>query len=382
MISDRCVAWVRKWDQKVSSMYEFAGRRRPGRDDYSAGTRDDHHSYGTYLAWHALALAAGDLLKEHPLAELRGYETSWDEWLLKYSITRADGLWLADGTEKYPPVAFHDLLGEGDNRDTPIADQPLLLSLAGINTDLSIGDRPVLAASWSSPDRVDVSIVTAFVPECEAELAARALSTAPPFHMWLPSYRSYDEDDRFGDGEYAPLEAWFFYEESREGLDRRDPLGSRAAVQRIRPAKKVTERFRLSSKDAWSVIWTRPRDLPALTSSAWGVRTGQGQSERWECGTALYADPAFLRLMLKKLDRSLLLLVKLQHYYKKQSSGEDGTPNKGDFIHSWIVASVTKDLKVKLFRENAADAALVAQLPEHSRYSFAERRRMLFRGQS
>jgi hypothetical protein len=113
-----------------------------------------------------------------------------------------------------------------------------------------------------------------------------------------------------------------------------------------------------------------------------GYPNGQGQSERWETGTALYADPAFLRLMLNKLDRSLLLLVKLQYYYKSQSSGEDGTLNKGDFIHSWLVASVTKDLKVKLFRENAADAALVAQLPEHSRYNFAERQRMLFRGQS
>jgi hypothetical protein len=199
VISDQCVAWVRKWDQNVSSMYEFSGRRRPGRDDYSAGTRDDHHSYGTYLAWHALALAAGNLLQECRLVELRGYETSWEEWLLKYSITRADGLWLADGTEKYPPVAFHDLLGEGDNRGIPIADQAVLLSLSGINADLSIGNRPVFAASWNSPDNVNVSIVTAFVPESEAELAARAIATAPPFHMWLPSYRSYDEDGRFDD---------------------------------------------------------------------------------------------------------------------------------------------------------------------------------------
>ena len=58
----------------MTSQFDFAGRRKPGSEDYPEGTSDRFHGYGTYLAWHALALTAGDLFLERPLARVESYE--------------------------------------------------------------------------------------------------------------------------------------------------------------------------------------------------------------------------------------------------------------------------------------------------------------------
>ena len=164
-VGDRCVRWICKWDAKVRSMYDFAGRQTRGdSSDYTAGTKDNYHSFGTYAAWHALALVGGELLLERPLVEVRSYEDPWDEWLLQYSITRQDGLWLADGTGKYPFFSLHDLMRDKDKTKPQLLIGILLLSLAGIGPDLSIDKRLVVSGSWNSPDQVHVSITSALVP--------------------------------------------------------------------------------------------------------------------------------------------------------------------------------------------------------------------------
>ena len=379
-VGDRLVGWIHKWEHNVTSMYDFAGRRKRGdRNDFYAGTREGYHSFGTYLAWHALAVTAGELLLERPLVENPYEADRWNDLVLKYSITRPDGLWLSDGTDKYPLAACHDLMEASEDRHKPTSDRKVVLSLAGIDSDLSIKGKLIVAGSWTAPDQVHVSIMSALVPDQDVELAARAVASSPEFHMWLPIYPAHDDEGRYGNTEYAPLEAWISEQDAYPRLDGCDPLGSKAALERLRPAKKIRQRFRLTSKDRWEAIWTRRRDLPAFASCAWGVRTGEGRSESWERGLAFYVDSEFIKLLLRKLDRSLLLLVKLRYYREKQRYSDD-SGSGGDSIHSWAIAAVNKSLEINAFSLSEQDCKLVQGLPEHSRYDFRERWRILSGG--
>jgi hypothetical protein len=376
-IGDRCIAWIRKWDTEIESMYDFKGRRKHGdSSDYTFGTKESYHSFGTYAAWHALAVVGGELLREKPLVEVRSYEDPWEEWVLRYSITRPDGLWLADGTGNYPFFSRHDLMHDSEKEAIPTADRSLLLSLAGIGTDQTIGEHLTVYGSWNSPDNVSVSVMSALVPEQQAKLAARTLVSSPDYHMWLPTYRSYDDDGRFDRLENAPLEAWISSQSAYVRLDGCDPHGSKSTLERPQPALAVKRRFRLSSKDPWSAAWTRSRNLPAFTSEAWGSCIGEGRSESWEQGMALYVDRNFLRSALVKLDRSLLLLVKLNHY-RERSRVADKVGDHGTFTYSWAVAVVDKRLEIELFELAEADRNLVSKMPEHSRCDFRDRWRVL-----
>jgi hypothetical protein len=102
------------------------------------------------------------------------------------------------------------------------------------------------------------------------------------------------------------------------------------------------------------------------------VRTGEGRFEKWEHGIALYGERDFLRTLLKTLDRSLILLIKLQHFREGKRFGNEADAD-GSFTHSWVIVTVNKLLETELFGSNSADKDLVAKLPEHSRFSFRDR---------
>jgi hypothetical protein len=376
-VCDRCTGWIRKWSLTAESMYDFAGRRKRGDDsDYRLGMKEDYHSFGTYLAWHAIAVVGGELLLERPIHEVRSYEDPWEDWRKKYATTRPDGLWLADGMSKYPFVALHDLMRDADKSQLPVSDKALLLSLAGIDADLAIKGPLTVAGSWNSPDKVHVSITSALVPDAQAALAARSLAACPPFHMWLPTFQDYEDDRLFNRAEYLPLEAWISYQDSYTRLDDLDPFGSKAALERYRPARHVRRRFRLRSQDVWSACWERPRNLAAFLSSAWGGYRGRGRAQHNEQANALYADTRFLAGLLGKLDRSLVLLVKLQHYREKQRYDEESATG-GDFTHSWLIAVIDRSLRIEVYEANPLDLEAVSTLSDHSRYDFRERVRVI-----
>jgi hypothetical protein len=372
-IDDRCISWIRKWDGTVTSMYDFAGRRNPSNGmNFRTGTSDGHHSFGTYLAWNAVAVVGGELLLTHPIVESSSYSDPWLEWLSKYSITRADGLWLADGTENYPLPALHDLMADTEKAEQPTSDKALLLSLVGIQVDLSIKENLAVLGHWTSPDRVDVSITSALVPSQYAELAARSLVTSPEFHMWLPYNQYESDDDAFDRDRYKPVEIWTSTKSAYAKLDGCDPIASIASMQRLRPALYIQRRFRLTSSEPWFSNWERPDHLSAFEAEAWGVRSGAGESERWERGNLLKIDREFLTHLLNKLQRNLLLLIKLQRYHEKNRY-EDDSSGKGDFTHSWLVLTLDEHLEVNMHDLSEEDFRLVMGLPEQSRYKFRSR---------
>jgi hypothetical protein len=112
--------------------------------------------------------------------------------------------------------------------------------------------------------------------------------------------------------------------------------------------------------------------LSAFEAEAWGVRSGAGESERWERGNLLKIDREFLTHLLNKLQRNLLLLIKLQRYHEKNRY-EDDSSGKGDFTHSWLVLTLDEHLEVNMHDLSEEDFRLVMGLPEQSRYKFRSR---------
>jgi len=148
-VADRCVKWVRTMDATVQAMHDFGGRPHPSSSyGYYQGTQDSFHSYGTYLARHALALAGGELFIERPVVGDSYDAHPWEDWLCSYSPTRQDGLWLADGTRAYPDFALHELLiSNAEKASAPTSDARVLSALVGIGQDRKIAEH-LLVNAW------------------------------------------------------------------------------------------------------------------------------------------------------------------------------------------------------------------------------------------
>ena len=78
---DAMTAWVRKYDQQITSMYESGGRSVRHRDRIG-GMTTRYHVYGQQLGWHALYLVAGEFLAKYPVVQrLYDENDSWCECL-------------------------------------------------------------------------------------------------------------------------------------------------------------------------------------------------------------------------------------------------------------------------------------------------------------
>jgi hypothetical protein len=379
---DRCIGWIRRLWPTATSMYDNAGRRKPG-DDYREGTKDRLHSYGMYLAWHALALTAGELFLERPVASVESYEDSWDDFLSDYRVTRRDGLWLSDGTDRYPARAREELMAETGKDKKPIDDKDTLLKLAGIYEECKLGADFIASGNWSSPDNIRVDISTALVSADKADRAAVAVGTSPEFHMYLPTAQAYenegeDEDDNYRHRDNAPCKEWISRREAYAKLDEYDLYGSRAAIQRDRLTMAFNKEYGLVSSDPWWATWRNPSDEIAYTAEAWGVHQGEGRSAKTEEGDTVTCRTDFLLKVLQKSGCSLLMLIKLELFIERNRYSDDEGESK--FVHSWVTAIVDQEGTVKLIKPKDADRTIVENLPHEAKYSLSKRFAALAKG--
>jgi hypothetical protein len=377
-IADRCTSWIRKWDPKIEYMHDFGGRDRPsGHSNYTTGAEESFQSYGAYLARHALALTAGRLLLTTPFSVDRYNFDRWDEWLARYSPTRDDGLWLADGLGTVPDFALHDLMAdEANGRPKPCDEQTLLCSLAGVSEDGRIPKDLMVDGSWSSPDGVRVNVSSALVPPHQAILASRAVVTAPLMDMWLPSLEPGDDDSgdhvRFG-RDVAPLEPWITDPHVELHIDDNDPSGVPAALQRPKPGTRTIRTFRLHPEKPWADSWIAPGKRVAFRSRAWGRKTWRGDRDDSDSGAALFATRPFLAEFLTVTDRDLLVLIKLEHYRESERYSPADDEPSDRFTHAYSLMLVDKHLRVRPVVPASDDVATVARLDEYSIHDFQKR---------
>jgi hypothetical protein len=310
---DSMTAWVRKYDPRVSSMYESGGRsdRRGSR---VIGMTARYHLYGQQLGWHALYLVASDFLAKYAVVQ-RPYDDddSWREWLRRELLTRNDGLWLSDGVDRAPVDAQVNLHEKGEKEIVLTGDKARLLSLLGIES--SIAEKLVVAGDWRSADGVGIHVTSALARPRDAKKLALQLSQEDPFQAWLPRAEEYDGGEEYSRSEREPYQPWIVWPSIEARLDETDPLGVTSAVRRLHFTEAVNAISSLRSLDPFKRTWADSTGRVAARSEAWGRNRGHDEEESIS-GERLVCSSDFLKNVLVARSVDLLVLVILRRYDK------------------------------------------------------------------
>ena len=340
-VADMMSEIVHRIDPIVDSMYDSAGRESPYRSaSYGITTR--YHTHGQQLCWHALFLAAGKLLKDHPVTNDSLYEDDpWGEWFSDYGLTRDDGLWLSDGTDRTPLDTPEFLLERKNKELVMTGNREKILALAALGSH--VGKELVVQGRWVSADDVRVCISSALVPSRKAATLARRLNREEPMLVWVPFFCESEEDSEFVRGdkkEYAP---WIFCPSGGLRLDEHDPYGVSVANFRPRLAHAFATFCSISKDDAFGRVWKDKRGRPVLSAQAWG-REDKEREDGSHAGTRLFCASSLLKRILKKYDKDLLVLIKLERYEKASYR------SNSRYTHTVGVARITKTCDLDYFK--------------------------------
>lgn len=340
-VADILAEAVNRIDPNVSGMYESSGRESRYRNTgYGISTR--YHSHGQQLGWHGLLLAAGTLLRKYPVTEDYCYENdSWGEWLRQYVLTRDDGLWLSDGTDRTPLDTVEILLEKSKNKLALTGDRDKLLHLAGLSS--SVGKELVVEGSWHSSDNVRIRISSVLVPPKKSAQLARKLTREEPMLVWIPIFQENEDELEYLRDEKKQYTPWIVSFSGEARLDEHDPFGVPCANCRPRIAHNFLSYCSLSSDDPFDRMWHNKRGKVVIHAQAWGREDkysegGPYPGERLTCSTTV------LKKILTKFDKDLLLLIKLERY----ESGSYHRDSK--YTHTVAVARITKELALDYFK--------------------------------
>lgn len=338
-VKDRINGWVRRWDKSVRGMYECP-RIASYDDTWSSGYVPDRDSYGGYLGWHALMLVAGELLASLPVVGDHWRGDAWSAFSDEYRLSRDDGLWLADLTDPFPL----DLAKESDikmpesgkKRSAKRDDGRLLAPLLGISSGKLSADWMPVSGRWSIGRDTTLTIRSVLADESDARSTVMTLLSEEPFFRRLPD----DEDEisrNFGKEGHS-VQPWVAVTpNTQRQLDRHDPYGATSALDRPFPMDFTREALGVEASDAVVRQWVNAAELQ-FYAEAWGAEGGSGEHAWSETGSRLFVRTASLRSLLRTIDRSLVVFVKLQKYHRGKSNGRVG--DTSPFTHrSLIVVS-------------------------------------------
>ncbi len=335
-VKDSISTFVRGLDPDVTSMYDRGGRER--HSSRFGRMTSEYHFYGEQLGWNGLYLVAGQFLRQYPVTNRSYSDDPWSNWLNGELLTRADGLWLADGMDATPLDTQTNLLEEGETGLVITGKRRKLLSLVGIH--LQIPKELVVDGSWRSADNISVDISSALVAAKHAGVLATELAIEEPFRVWLPSRRE-------GDDEYEPskkpnCESWIVSPSLETRLDGDDPLGAGSAQTRPYFVHGIRQLWALKAGDVFNRAWLAPGGKRVAYSEAWGRRSRQ-DDDGSSTGQRLICSSEFLRQLLAEKRAELLLLIKLQRYEK----GFGNEPSR--FSHTTAVLRIKPTLSFRFY---------------------------------
>ena len=337
-VADLVSMIAREIDPSASDMYTTGGRESPYRRMLN-GIDTEYHTYGQQLGFHALFLAAGKLLAKCPVIDEYYEEDSWGEWFARYTLTRDDGLWLSDGTDRPPSDTSDPLLERRKGGFAITGDKEKLLCLARIGS--RVGRELIVEGTWFSADDVKVRISSAFVSPKQAPMLARRLIREQPISAWIPVFQETENNSEKMQG-FTP---WIVCPSGISRLDEDDPYGGAYANARPHIADDFATSCNLVSGDPFHRTWLGKRGSLAMHAQAWGHENRRRNSEDVGLtGKRLFIKSSVLKTLLADNDRDLLLFIKLERYDKKLYRGE------GKQTHTVAAARITKTLDLEYFK--------------------------------
>jgi len=312
-VTDQVVQWVSKdcvrgtWRSSGEPRREQFRRQRASPYKSEQPAVDNHEFYLTY---HAMFCVAGGLLSEHPIVVDRWESNAFDSWLRRHQLARTDGAWLADCRDPWP-IERRSWQNEerSDSWRWEIARKDFEDAL---RID---GALPVRLPVWgerhfSEGSRTEeFSISSALVSEAAAELVLCQLQIAKDANeSYLPDDDHY-ETVRLG---RHRIWGWIKSPDSASGLDQFDPCAGKLPFPAAHPGKEIRSSFDLHlSEDGrrWC-SGVQGADM-AFCSETWGDRTKESDYSYPEFGRMLYVDSDFLKMLLKRLKRCLIVKVEI-----------------------------------------------------------------------
>jgi len=337
-VEDRISAWVRRWDATVRGMHDCP-RSKSDDTSWSSGYIPNRDRYGGYLGWHALMLVAGELLATRVVVGEDWRGDAWAAFLREYTLSRNDGLWLADITDPFPldlTKAADMPMPESGERSTVHEDRHLLAPLLGLRDGQWATDGLPVAGRWSIGRDTTVTLQSVLANASDARAVVMAVLSAEPFFRWLPD----DEEEiarHFG-GDGHTVQPWVAKTPNPERqLDRHDPYGADTALDRPFPSDWTRDLLGTVADDEVIRRWSID-GRAAYRAEAWGAEGGRGEYAWSETGYRLFVSRDTLLTLLKVSERSLVVALTLQKYHSGKSSGRAG--DTGGFTHQSLVVVV------------------------------------------
>lgn len=333
LVSRLVVKHILSIDADVTTMADPGGR--PASRSYDEAT-SGYHVYGQYLSWHALFLSAGDLLQTTPLLHDPFEEDPWRDWLDRYLLKRADGLWVSDGVDPTPASSLQILKVKAESGLALTGEKEMLLSLAGIKGN-AVGDT-VVYGRWYSADGVSVSISSALAEPRTARSEAKRLVEEKPMMAWLPTgqnERDCAEGFQEAKGKLMP---WVIVPPCWLAIEEDDPL----AVAQASAFPHLLPSLGLKRSDPFGREWSDERSKGTLCGRVWGYENKFAEGAK--SGSWLVCSAHLLKKLLSEQKKDLLILIRLED---RERGGRGGSFS---YSHTVAVAQITKDLKVRYFQ--------------------------------
>ena len=341
-VDDLMSGIVQKIDSSVTHMYEHGGRESRERSSHEMTTI--FHGYGQQIGWHALFIAAGKLLAAYPVTDDSCYgDDPWGEWLGRNGLTRKDGLWLSDGTDRTPDNATVRLLESKKKEHAITGDKVKIMGLAGLDEVKGVGRELIINGRWFSSDGIRIRVSSALVSPKKSGQLARKLIRENPILVWVPEFQEGDDGDEYIHNDQEEYLPWIVCPSGESKLDENDPYGVSAANHRPRLANEFTEFCKLKQQDAFGRFWHNNCGTLSLRVHTWG-RDETDREDGPHPGLQLLCKSNVLKKVLTKFDKELLLLFDLERYEKETYQ------RSGRFSNTIGVVRIDKSLKVKYFK--------------------------------
>ncbi|WP_448203981.1 hypothetical protein [Azospirillum sp. sgz302134] len=331
-IIDRWGAAGETWDyDKLRGNGHF---NRGGRDVSSNrhGSLPEIERYRTYLEWHAMFTAGGEVLSEWPLTS--SDEDSWDQfsdWIVRQAPTMAP-LWLSDlrGPKPLEPVLWwppHNPqtwlahVGSADIREVLALDDPEWLVISSY----TLVHHGKLVGST-------VRVESALVSRENATALRLALEASENSYQYRIAV---NHDHQIASGRFV-LASLLVDRDGETGLDRHDMLRGEVDAPSQLPHSRVIEALALTRDPTGLPIWRDGAGTPIIRSLSWSdpMRAEHEHYGSFGNGTRLMMRRESLAQLLDQEGLDLLTNLTIRRRSGNDSEGwtEANTEREFDYI--------------------------------------------------
>ena len=323
----KIVGDIWQWD-KEPRLNRFSNKH--ALTDHRHGSRPAIEHFDTYLEWHAMFCAIGELIQTRALiqSDNNSYE-SYESWL-KGNVLRSGPHWLSDYRGPKPIETRFWIKPDGDIKDWVLQanDRDFLVEvgLSDNHEDLTVQG---FHHTQSYPFSSTVSVRSALVSPITAASLVKALQTVD----YASDYRIPSSGDELEINQPPyKLVGWLDYAEHGSGIDEGDAL--RHGVREIEccPSAKVVSLLKLQFDHINQPKWYSPRNAAIrIAYHAWGDFDESEGDERYRysetigsSGWRLQSSKHALRTFLKRMNLDLILEVQIERRNSSHEYSSDG----------------------------------------------------------